>query len=157
MKQNSRMESKTALFFSMLMIGGAAFAASFPTPSVWIIDPTASTSSDNGPLPADKTIRIASFSTTRIAITERFTDQAGTVQEIGWSGVSGVAQPVKGMTGASGFFRYDGSYSFVLQDGTAEQGVFTLSEKKRVLTDTYTVTLRGRPPVHVKDVYKRAD
>ena len=97
------------------------------------------------------------FSTTRIAITERFTDQIGTVQEIGWSGASGIAQPVKGVTGASGFFKYDGSYRFVLQDGTVEQGIFTLSEKRRVLIDTYTVKLRGRAPIQVKDVYKRED
>jgi hypothetical protein len=65
-------------------------------------------------------------------------------------------RPVKGMTGASGFIKNNGSYRFVLQDGTVEQGIFTLSEKDRVLTDTYTVTPRGGSPIHVKDVYKRA-
>ena len=151
------MESKAAIFASLLMLGGVACAASFPAPSVWIINPAASISSDNGPLPADKIIRITAFSTRRIAITERFTDQVGAVQEIGWSGASGISQPVKGVTGASGFFKNDGSYRFVLQDGTVEKGSFTLSEKKHVLIDTYTVTPKGRAPIHVKDVYKRAD
>ena len=134
----------------------AADAATFPAPSLWIINPEASTSSDNGPLPSDKTFRIITFSTAEIAVTERFTDQAGTVQEIGWNGVPGAVRPVKGMTGASGFIKSNGSYRFVLQDGTVEQGIFTLSEKERVLTDTYTVTPRGGSPIHVKDVYKRA-
>ena len=55
----------------------AADAATFPAPSLWIINPEASTSSDNGPLPSDKTFRIITFSTAEIAVTERFTDQAG--------------------------------------------------------------------------------
>lgn len=152
------MHLKMTLLVSPLlnMFLSAATALIFPVPSIWRIDPAASTSSDNGPLPADKTLRITAFSTVGIALAEQFTDKDGTVQEFDWSGMPGAVQPVKGMRGASGFVAYDGSYRFVLQDGTVEQGILTLSERNRVLTDTYTVTPKGGPPIHVKDVYKRA-
>jgi hypothetical protein len=143
-----------SLVFNVFLV--SARALTFPAPSLWTINPTASTSSDNGPLPSDKTIHIEAFSTAGIALTERFTDQTGTVQEIGWSGTPGTVKPVTGLPGVSGFFKDDGSYRFVLSDGTVEQGIFTLSEKEHVLNDTYTVTPKGGPPIHVKDVYKRA-
>ena len=140
----------------LLMFVPPAMAATLalPAPSMWKLDPSASTSSDKSAASPENTIKVKSFSAGSMNITVHYVAGDGKAMDVTFNGPPD-GRPHR-YAGGSGSFGQSGVYTFEQGDGTREYGTLSLSADGRTLTNTYTVKPRaGNGSLQVVSVYNR--
>ena len=141
---------------SLLSVPSALAAANLalPAPSVWKMNPSASTSGDKSAVSPEITITVKSYSPGAMNVTVHYVGGDGRPLDITFNGAPD-GRPHR-YAGGTGSFRGDGVYTFEQADGTREYGTLSLSADGRTLTNTYTVKPRvGNGFVQVVSVYNR--
>ena len=145
------------LFSSLLplFLVSGAFAATFalPAPSIWKLNPAASTSGDHSAPSPDNTISVNSYSAGSMNITVHYVGADHKPMDVTFNGPAD-GRPHR-YSGGMGSFRDDGVYTFEQPDGTREYGTMTLSPDGKTLTNTYTVRPRVGASMQVVSVYSR--
>lgn len=138
---------------ALLVPTAVAAPLTLPAPSVWKLNPAASTAGDKSTPSADNTLTVSSYSKSSVVIKAHFVGGDAKPMDVTFSGAPD-GRPHR-YAGGSGSFREDGVYTFEQTDGTREYGTLTLSPDGRTLTNTYMIKPRIGASTQVVSVYTR--
>ena len=141
-----------AMWATLLPVAALAASLNLPAPSMWKLDPAASTGGGSKPSPGN-TITVNAYSKSSMNVAVHYVLSDGKAMDVTFNGAPD-GRPHR-YSGGNGSFRDDGVYTFEQPDGTHEYGTLTLSADGKTLTNTYTVKPRSGASTQVVCVYMR--